>query len=218
MDSLSWTEVVGYIGSLLVALALTRNSLLKLRALSLAGSLAFILYGLLIHAVPVIVLNLFTTGTNLFFIVRSLRAREYFSLLDVQAPQSTFLGRFLEYHRADIDRFFPGFRLEDVREPMVIFVLRNVLPVGLVILESVSEDTLEVRLDYVTPQYRDLKTAEFFFRTWRPPLDRGAVRHMVARSAVPAHTRYLKRAGFVAFPEQGPEWFRRAVEPPTAEA
>ena len=68
MDTANIFELIGYSASILVATSLTMRSLLKLRLINLVGSLLFVVYGLLIGAWPVVVLNGFTMLTNLYYL------------------------------------------------------------------------------------------------------------------------------------------------------
>ena len=54
---LSGVELVGYLASALVVLALTMTSVVRLRMVSLAGSITFFVYGTLIDAVPIMITN-----------------------------------------------------------------------------------------------------------------------------------------------------------------
>jgi hypothetical protein len=208
---MTWIDAVGYAGSLCVALAMTMRSILRLRYAALAGSMFFILYGALLEAYPILFLNLFTTSANLYYIVQMRRSRDYFELLEVRHPESRFLQRFLEYHKHDIAGFFPDFDAERLREPVVVFILRNLLPAGLVICEPVSEDTLEVRLDYVIPEYRDMKSARYFYREWDPELVGSGYTTLLVHSSVPAHVEYLRKVGFRPDPVRGPDRYVRSV-------
>ena len=58
MNSQLVLELVGYVASILVAISLMMSSILKLRLINLVGSAAFVVYGALIGAYPVAVVNL----------------------------------------------------------------------------------------------------------------------------------------------------------------
>ena len=68
MNSVDIFELIGYSASILVATSLTMRSMLKLRIINFIGSLCFVIYGLLIGAWPVVVLNGFTMMTNLYYL------------------------------------------------------------------------------------------------------------------------------------------------------
>ncbi len=62
----NYIELLGYFGSVLVALSLSLKSLKRLRIVNLAGALVFVIYGLLISSFPVVVLNTYLCGANLY--------------------------------------------------------------------------------------------------------------------------------------------------------
>ena len=57
MFELSPEALVGYLASALVVISLTMTSVVRLRIISLLGSIAFVVYGLLIDSAPVVVTN-----------------------------------------------------------------------------------------------------------------------------------------------------------------
>ncbi|MBI3163860.1 MAG: YgjV family protein, partial [Chloroflexi bacterium] len=63
-------ELVGYVGSVLVAVSLMMKSLLRLRVINLVGALFFVLYGLLIGALPVAFLNALIVGVNVYYLAQ----------------------------------------------------------------------------------------------------------------------------------------------------
>ncbi len=77
MSLLSVYEIIGYIASALVAISLMMSSILKLRVINLIGAAFFTVYGLLIGAYPVAVVNFIivlidivgSLGNNNFVIV-----------------------------------------------------------------------------------------------------------------------------------------------------
>ena len=56
---MEWQEIVGYTGSVLIALSLMMKNIVRLRKVNLFGASTFAIYGLLVDASPVLVLNSF---------------------------------------------------------------------------------------------------------------------------------------------------------------
>ena len=52
-------EIIGYSGSILVAVSLMMKNILKLRVINFFGASSFALYGYLVDAYPVLILNSF---------------------------------------------------------------------------------------------------------------------------------------------------------------
>ena len=207
---MNWVEILGYVASLLVAVSLTMNSLARLRALNLLGASLFAAYGWLVGAYPVLVVNGFIAVINVVYLAKMQPGRsEAFELLALRRLDNRYVQRFLEFHREDIARFFPDFKVEALTNPRLVFILRDMLPVGLVICEPDVECNLVVRLDYVVPAYRDFRCAQYFYRAWPTVVDCPGTVRFVARGGVDRHRSYLARVGFTPDPALGPDMFVR---------
>ena len=84
MDSSLTFEIIGYVASVLVAISLMMSSILKLRVINLLGAALFTLYGLLIGAYPVAVMNFFIVLIDLYYLCELIPSREQFTLFEVQ--------------------------------------------------------------------------------------------------------------------------------------
>ncbi len=62
-------EWIGYAASVIIALSMTMNSIVKFRWINLAGAITFSAYGFLIGALPVGFLNGFIVCVDIFFIL-----------------------------------------------------------------------------------------------------------------------------------------------------
>lgn len=187
-------EIIGYAASLLVAISLTMSSILRLRIINLAGAALFAVYGVLIGAVPVAAVNTFIVGVNLFYLYRIFGTKEYFRVLET-SPGSEYLEYFLELNREDIALHMPeymgGVRPGDI----AFFILRGTVPAGLVVAQPAAGGTLDIRLDYVLPGYRDFKVGDFLYRRAAFFREKG-IERLRARASTHEHRRYLERMGF----------------------
>ena len=195
MDTHLLYELIGYVASGLVAVSLMMKSIRRLRLLNLGGSLAFTVYGALIGAYPVAAVNLFIVFINLYYLRQMAAAREYFDLLRVRAD-AEYLRCFLDFHREDIRRFSPQFAYASSERQLGFFVLRDMVPAGLFLGEVEEGGRLRVKLDYVTPQYRDLRTGEYVFHGQSDFFRDLGIREIVSEPGSPVHTQYLRRMGF----------------------
>ncbi|HLM69705.1 MAG TPA: hypothetical protein VK358_19335 [Longimicrobium sp.] len=195
MNSQLVLEIVGYVASVLVAVSLMMSSILKLRLINLVGSAAFVVYGALIGAYPVAVVNLLIVFINLYYLRQMLGSREYFKLLQVR-PDSEYLRAFLDFHAAEIQRFLPGFAFAPDARHLVFFVLRDMVPAGLFIGERRADGALGVILDFVIPQYRDFKTGRYLFRDQAHFFREQGITEIVSPGGSKVHTDYLRRMGF----------------------
>lgn len=205
MDTAQIYEIIGYIASVLIAISLMMRSILKLRVINLVGAIFFTIYGLTIRAYPVAAVNFFIVLIDLYYLRQMLSAREFFRLLEVR-PDSEYLAFFLNHYAEDIRRFQPDFSYAAGRSARIFFVLRNMVPAGLVIGEMHAPDRLHILLDYAIPGYRDLKTGRFVYRERAGDFRERGIQVIEAGPGAPAHTRYLKEMGFRA--EETPEGTR----------
>lgn len=209
---MNWVEILGYVASGLVAVSLMMSSLARLRALNLLGATLFAAYGWLVDAYPVLAVNGFIAVVNVVYLLRMQPGRSVaFELLALRRLDNRYVQRFLEFHGADIARFFPDFRAEALANPRLVFILRDMLPVGLVICEPDDDGSLVVHLDYVVPAYRDFQCARYFYRSWSTVVDCPGALRFVARGGVDRHRSYLARVGFRPEPALGDDVYVRAA-------
>lgn len=196
MTSSLGLQLLGYAASLLIATSLLMRSIVRLRVINLAGAATFSVYGFLIGAYPVGVLNLMTATINVVQLIRLQRRFEIFRVLEVR-PDAQYLHYFLDFQAGDIERFFPKFRKQAApdAEQLALIVLRDLVPAG-VLLGHVRGHQLEVDLDYVVPQYRDLKVGRFLFRDEADFFRRRGIREIVSAADSEVHAGYLQRMGF----------------------
>jgi len=213
MPHISWLDWFGYLASVVVAVSLMMSSIVKLRWYNLLGAALFSVYGFLIHATPVGVLNGFIACADVYYLIRMYSAKEQFHVISVP-PQSEYLACFFDEYRSEIAHTFPGFdfRLDDRR--VSFYVLRNLVPACVFIGTPGPGGSLEVDLDFVVPTYRDFKPGECLFKQHRALfLDLGFNR-LVARSHDRSHDQYLRRMGFEpAGRDGGSTVFIRDFEP-----
>lgn len=200
-------EIIGYIGSLLVAISLMMKSIINLRWINLFGALFFSAYGLIVGAYPVLAVNAFISIVDIYYIVLFYKEKDFFEVLKVEAVNNTLLDRFLEFHKSEIGQIFPEHNLKSNSEPVIFFVLRNLLPVGLFIGEKKSDDTIEIKLDYVIPGYRDFKTAQYLYHINRKMFTSQGIKHLIVHSTISNHINFLNKVGFKPSTLRGHDWY-----------
>jgi hypothetical protein len=188
-------ELIGYVASVLVAVSLMMSSIVRLRVINLAGAALFSVYGVLIGSAPVAAVNMFIVGINCWYLFRMFGTREYFQILEVE-PDSGYLRHFLEFCRGDIARYLPDFHRRPAAGDLVFFILRDVVPAGLVIGEPRGDGTLHIHLDYVLPRYRDFRTGEFLYRQRASFFREKGITRLVTGASTREHEQYLARMGF----------------------
>ncbi len=201
-------ELIGYAASALVAVSLLTSNVLRLRVLNLAGALVFVVYAALAGIWPVLAVNAFIAVIDAWHIARLKSRADIFKLMPV-GPGDPLLANFLAYYARGIWQFFPEFDLKTLKEPRCVFILRNLMPVGLFVYTEEAPE-LRVHLDFVVEDYRDLKSARFLFnKGLHPDMFRG-FSCFRASAGSEEHARYLLRVGFSEDP-RGSGAFRRPV-------
>jgi hypothetical protein len=121
--------------------------------------------------------------------------REFFRLLEVR-PDSEYLRYFLNFYQKDIQQFQPGFQYDAAGRQLIFFVLRNLVPAGLLIGEVREGGDLYVQLDYAIPGYRDLKIGRFIYQEHAQDFLERGIHRIFTEPGAPQHARYLQRMGF----------------------
>lgn len=183
-------EIIGYLGSILVASAMFFNSIIRLRWFSLVGSTLFTFYGFTIGAYPVGAVNGVIMFTNIFYLVKMYSKKEYFRTLEIR-PDNKYLVDFLDFHKTDIHKFFPEF--ENQNHDISLLILRNMQVAG-VFLAKKEEDFICVKLDYVSPQYRDFKLGKYIFNDEQ--FKNKGFKEFRSGSYSKKNDKYLKKLGF----------------------
>ena len=193
--SLNTVELIGYLGSILVAISLMMKSLVRLRLINLIGAGFFTLYGILLGAYPVAVLNGLIVGIDVYYLVQMWRQKDFFTFLEV-SPQGAYLRAFLDFHKTDIATIIPSFRYQPQTDLLCFFVLRNMMPAGLFIVNVQGADA-NVQLDYVIPNYRDFQVARFIFEENAAFFAQRGIKRFISEGGSDLHRGYLEKMGFI---------------------
>jgi len=188
-------ELIGYLGSILVAISLMMRSLLRLRIINLFGALFFTIYGVLLGAYPVAFLNGLIVCIDLYYLFQMWRQKDFFTFLEV-SPNSEYLRAFVEFHKDDIAEIIPSYTYKAAEDLLCFFILRNMMPAGLFIVKIRGEEA-DVQLDYVIPNYRDFQVARFIFEENAAFFIQRGIRRFVSEGGSAIHRRYLEKMEFV---------------------
>ena len=188
-------ELIGYAGSILVAISLMMKSLLRLRVINLIGALFFTLYGILLGAYPVAFLNGLIVCIDLYYLIQMWRQRDFFNLLEV-LPNSKYMQAFVDFYKNDISEIIPTYIHKAEEDLLCFFILRNMNPAGLFIAKVEGEEA-HVQLDYVAPHYCDFQVARFIFEDNAAFFHQRGIRRFVSDGGSPIHRKYLEKMEFV---------------------
>ena len=68
MFVISWVEWLGYLASILIGISMFMKDIVKLRFINLIGSILFAIYGFIIKAYPVAIINVIIAFVNIYYI------------------------------------------------------------------------------------------------------------------------------------------------------
>ncbi len=192
---INYLEWIGYLASFLVLISLTMSSIIKLRWINLAGASIFTLYGFMITAYPVALMNLCISGADIYYLYNIYQKRETFDLWRV-GQDKRYLQYFLDYYEDEINKIFPSFEYQEKENMVELFLLRNMEPAGLVIAEKKDDSTIFIHLDFVTPAHRDFKLGSFFYEDKNDVFAGKGFEKFVTYSESKEHSKYLEKMGF----------------------
>ena len=203
MFELSGVELVGYLASALVVLALTMTSVVRLRMVSLAGSITFFVYGTLIDSVPIMITNGSIAVINVWFLRKefasgSPHGRDL-GVSHIRAD-SPFLADFIAFHLIDIHRFQPDFRLPQGDDIVTLLLNRDGLPAGMLIGRR-DGSTLTIDLDYVLGAYRDSRLGRWLYGPGAQVFRADGIDQLRSAGTTDTHRKYLERVGFHPSPD-----------------
>lgn len=188
--------IVGYLASILLAFSLLVNNDLKFRWLNTLGCLAFIVYGVLINALPIILTNSLLLLINLFYLVRLYKTDEDFDLIEFKGSER-LVHKFLSFYKKDIDAYFPDYRHEERDNALSFVVLRDLVIANIFVATLTQDGTAMVQINYTVEKYRDYKVGKFIFEKERKFLISKGVKQLIyTRIHNKKHERFLRVMGF----------------------
>lgn len=191
MDSSMMIEMIGYLGSMLVLISFLMASVVKLRVINSLGGLIFAVYALLIRSYPTAIMNFCLVGINLYYLARLRHPDRHYTLIE-EKKGSAMLGAFLTHYGEDIAACFPGIRIGEEDADVVCLVCHKMTPAGILLGRWQESGSLEILLDYSTPEYRDCSVGEYLYS--RLP---GLGVNSLTYSQEPGkHEAYLQKMGF----------------------
>lgn len=208
--NVSFLEMMGYAATVIVAISLMMRRIKQLRIYNMIGSFLFSLYGVLIQAWPVAILNGFIVLINIFELLKMSRRDIAFSTQTIHVQDSWYIKYYLNFFKDDIKRFFPEFELSDKAEYEGVLIMRDVLPAGVVILKKNEGPDAEIVLDYTHPEFRDYQNARYFFNKGCEALDLKEKKYFITPGMEAHHVKFLKKMNFVPHPEIN-GWYMRKI-------
>ncbi|MBX2888880.1 MAG: hypothetical protein KF829_09575 [Ferruginibacter sp.] len=194
---------IGYLASLFLVLAIIVNNDLKFRWFSLWGNISFIIYALIINAIPVFITNFILLLINIYYLRKIHSRKEYFDLLTF-AGNETLALRFVEFYKKDIERYFPQFTPDQLNNKLNFVVLRDLNIANMFCAELKENGDAHVLLNFTPQRYRDFKVGKFIFEREHDFLvSKGIKRIVYTITPFYEHQRFLKVMGFTKGTEPG---------------
>ena len=194
MDTNFILELVGYVASVLVAVSLMMTSIIKLRVINLLGAICFVVYGMLISAYPVALVNFVIVIINIVNLKKIFSLKESFEILELP-EDSKFLEYFLSTYKSEITKYLPEFNFDLNEKSSIYIIMRDGTPAGAFIGEQQNEK-LNVKLDFVIPGYRDFKIANMLYNEKRGVFTEKGISRLIAEPTTDEHKNYLRKIGF----------------------
>ncbi len=192
----SITPYFGYAASLCLIIALLVSNDLKFRWFNTAGNIFFIVYALVLSAIPVLITNLILLCINLWHLVKVYRRQENFDLLEFRGEEQ-LAQKFIRFYRQDISRYFPRFDPAGMSGRFNFVVTRDLVIANMFSAVLQPNGDAEVELNYTLQKYRDYKVGTYIFEKERDfLLARGVKRIVYKQVDNKNHLRFLEVMGF----------------------
>lgn len=193
MDTHMLIEMIGYIGSTLVVVAMLMSSVVKLRVINSIGASIFAVYALLIQSYPTALMNVCLVTINMYNLAKLFKKTDNHYQLVEGNVEDTFLSYFLNYYKDDIHEFFPEFGFEKDGTKTVYYIYCDGNPAGILLGREDEEGAIDISIEYSTPMYRDCSVGKYLYQK----LKEKGIPELSFREKAEAHESYLKKMGYV---------------------
>ncbi len=203
-----WLDWVGYLGSLVVLVSLLMSSIKKLRWINLVGAMLFAFYGFMIASIPTGFMNVGIVIIDVYYLVKIYSSKDYFRVLPVETGYG-YLKNFMSFYKDDMKNFIEVKEEEIYNAKVQLYVLRNMTPASIFIADEIDNETLEIKVDYAIPQYRDFKIGKFVYEKENQVFKDMNYKKLVVKSENEAHIKYIKKMGFKEDQEKADTYFKK---------
>lgn len=190
------TPYFGYLASLCLIIALLVSNDLKFRWFNTLGNVCFIMYAIILGAIPVLITNLILFCINAYYLVKVYRKQENFDMLEFKGDEK-LAQKFLQFYQKDIASYFPAFNSSALVNNLNFVVTRDLVIANMFSADvSVTGDAFVV-LNYTLQKYRDYKVGTYIFEKEKDFLIANGVKRIVY-TGVPNknHLEFLTVMGF----------------------
>ncbi|MFW5686090.1 MAG: hypothetical protein ACOC0O_05485 [Spirochaetota bacterium] len=189
----NWLEWFGYASSVVILVSLMMSSIVKLRWINLLGAIMFSTFGFLIGSIPTGGLNAGIAIIDIYYLVLLYREKDAVAI--VRADEDSEIFRyFWSVNESDIARYFGTVTIQAGDD--VFFYLRNNNTAGLLVGERTDDETFHIKVDYVTPMYRDFRIGQYVIAEANIRERVPGIHTLVSEPGNDEHRAYLERLGF----------------------
>ncbi len=168
------------------------TSVLKLRVINMIGGLIFTSYALMIRSYPTAIMNIVLCIINFVNIFMLIKKEKKYSIVKLNSDD-TFLRFFLYQHEFDIKKFFPDLEIKRNYEYAYIVCYKS-NPVGIFLGLAENEDSIKIKVDYVTPEFRDCSIGAYLYEYIAA---RKTISRLIFEKPTEEHKKYLLKMGFI---------------------
>ncbi|HON18169.1 MAG TPA: GNAT family N-acetyltransferase [Salinivirgaceae bacterium] len=195
MTLIEFYNLLGYLASILIIISMMMSSLVRLRIVNMIGAFIFSVYGFLIDAYPVGILNGIVVLVNVYQLFKLFRRKEEFRI--IQPPiNGDYIKAFLEHFKSEIQHFQPDFNFNLDENNVAYIVLRNMNVAGVILGTKLPDNNLKINLDFVIAEYRDLKVGQYIFVENKEYLQSKGIKRIITTAKNQKHQEYLRKMGF----------------------
>lgn len=196
----------GYLASLFLILALSTNRDLKFRWFTLCGNVSFIVYAILLPTIPVLITNVILLSINIYYLRKLYRKQESFDIIEFSGEEA-LAHKFLEFHRKEIEQYFPEFEKAQLKNSLNFVILRDLVMANMFSAKVTAQGDAIVQINFTVARYRDFKVGQYIFNKEKDFLTSRNIRRIVyARVTHQGHKNYLKAMGFTPLPDSRESW------------
>ena len=189
-------QLLGYLAFIFLAISLWVTNDIKFRWVNSLGSLAFVLYGIFIHAFPIVLTNAVLMGINIYFLFKIYRRQENFDLIEFK-KDAALIPKFLSFYQKDIMAYFPNFVMEEKDNEIKFVVLRDIVVANIFIACVDENGNAVVKINYTVPKYRDYKVGRFLFDEGKEFLQSRGIKKIIYKKIHnPQHEKFIRVMGF----------------------
>ncbi len=201
------TQILGYLAFIFLAISLLVNNDIKFRWINSFGCLSFVLYGIILNAPPIILTNAVLLVINIYSLARIYKRKEKFDIAEFRTDDA-LAPHFLDFHKKDIDTYFPSYIPVDKGNEIRFFVLRDVAIANMFSATLQSDGGAVVNINYTIPKYRDFKVGKFLFEEEKEFLRSKGVKRVIYKEVFnKSHEHFLKVVGFSKQLVDGKEYY-----------